>query len=219
MAMTRRNALLLLIGWIIAMAIVLPFDRATAVWVQHHLPLIRHPTLIQVMRVPGRYPYLIPVGILVGLLYRNRWRAAAPLLLTGPPVGLLYTVMKWCFGRRRPVIEIAPFRFHPFIDGIRGLFVSVPGLSFPSGDAMMASATATVVTIILPRWAALAWAWALITCVERVLENAHYLSDVVSGTTGGVLCGWFACWLAIKLLGKHPDEAPADQLLTATPRT
>jgi hypothetical protein len=42
---------------------------------------------------------------------------------------------------------------------------------------------------------------------------------VVSGTAGGVLCGWFACWLAIKLLGKNPDEEPAGQLLTATPRT
>ena len=201
------------------MAIVLPFDRAVAVWVQHHLPLASHPILVQVMRVPGRFPYLIPVGIAIGLLHRHRWRAAAALLLTGPPVGLLYTTLKWCFGRVRPVREIAPFTLHPFINGIRGLFVSVPGLGFPSGDAMMASATATVITIILPRWAPLAWAWALVTCIERVLENAHYLSDVVSGTAGGVLCAWFACWLAIKLLGRHPEEAPTDQLLTATPRT
>ena len=206
MRMNRRNILLLIGLWIIAMAIVVPFDHATALWVQHHSPLRGHSILIQVMRVPGRYPYLIPLGILIGLMHRHRWHAAAPLLLTGPPVGILYTVLKWIIGRKRPIVEIAPFTFHPFIGGIRGLFVAVPGLSFPSGDAMMASATATVVTIVFPRWAAVAWIWALLVCIERVLENAHYLSDVVSGTGGGVLCGWFAFWLTFKILGEHPDR-------------
>jgi membrane-associated phospholipid phosphatase len=219
MVFSRRNMTLLIVGWVIAMAIALPNDRAAAQWVLHHHPLQLHPRLIWFMRLPGRYPFLIPIGVLLGLLHPKKWGAAAPLLLTGPPVGLVYTVLKWCFGRVRPVKVIAPFALHPFIGGIRGLFVAVPGLSFPSGDAMMAAAAATAMTIVLPRWAAAFWAWAVVVCAERVLENAHYLSDVVTGSAGGVVCAWIACWFANCVFGPKPEQTGFEPIVIPSTRT
>jgi membrane-associated phospholipid phosphatase len=123
-------------------------------------------------------------------------------------VGAGYLLLKWMVGRRRPIIIAMPFDFHPFARGIMGLVRAESGLSFPSGHASLAFATATCLTAALPKW----WMifFGIATCVgaERVLENAHYLSDVVAGAGLGVLCGWIALRITEKLFrhGSAPDR-------------
>jgi membrane-associated phospholipid phosphatase len=39
-----------------------------------------------------------------------------------------------------------------------------------------------------------------------VLENAHYLSDVVAGAGLGILCGWIALQLSARWL-REPEQA------------
>jgi membrane-associated phospholipid phosphatase len=122
------------------------------------------------------------------------------MVIAGPLVGLGYLILKWIVGRRRPVIVAAPFDFHPFARGLGGLVHAESGLSFPSGHAALAFATATCLAAALPRWAP---AFFLVACAvgaERVLENAHYLSDVVAGAGVGVLGGIVALALTRRLL-------------------
>ena len=59
-------------------------------------------------------------------------------------------------------------------------------LSFPSGHAACAFATATALSILLPRWRGAFYAVAVLVAAERVLENGHWLSDVVAAAALGV---------------------------------
>jgi undecaprenyl-diphosphatase len=195
---------MLLFLWIAGIALAMAIDRPVALWVQAHRPLDRklpdgakrsgnHPVwTTHIVRLPGNYVFVLLAGIAVGFWHRRRWTAALPVLLSGPLVGATYLVLKWIVGRRRPLYEIAPFTFHPFINGIDGLLHSVSGLAFPSGDATMAFAGAMCMAIALPRWSATFFFWGVLVAAERVLENAHYMSDVVAGAGLGILCAMAA---------------------------
>jgi membrane-associated phospholipid phosphatase len=197
---SKFRAAVLLFLWILAIVLATTIDRPVAEWVQAHRPLDKQTTTgtyrggnhpvwsTRLVRLPGNYVFVAAAGIAVVIFHRKQWRAALPILLSGPLVGASYVLMKWMIGRRRPVIELAPFTFHPFINGIGGLFHSVSGLAFPSGDATMAFAAATCMAAAIPKWSAAFFAWAVIVAVERVLENAHYVSDVTAGAGLGVLC-------------------------------
>jgi membrane-associated phospholipid phosphatase len=212
---SRFRAAVLLFLWILAIVLATTVDRPVAQWVQAHRPLDKptatgvhrpgnHPVWVsKLVRLPGNYVFVAAVGIAVGVFHRKRLVAAVPILLSGPLVGIVYGVLKWVVGRRRPVIELAPFSFHPFINGIGGLF-HISGLAFPSGDATMAFAAATCVAAALPRGAVVFFGWAVVVAVERVLENAHYVSDVTAGAGLGVLCGLAVIHLTRRFLNRAP---------------
>ncbi|HEY8746570.1 MAG TPA: phosphatase PAP2 family protein [Tepidisphaeraceae bacterium] len=233
MTISRPRVWILFVLWLGAIALAMTIDRPVAQWVQENRPLDQrtsiahrsgnHPIwLTKIVRLPGNYGFVLPVGIVIGLFHRKRWIAAAPILLSGPLVGVTYLVIKWMVGRRRPVIELAPFTFHPFINGISGLFKSVSGLAFPSGDATMAFAAAACMAVAIPQWTAAFFAWAVLVSVERVLENAHYVSDVVAGAGLGVLCALTAVLISKKIFSvpeshgfevSNPRAAPENSQL------
>jgi membrane-associated phospholipid phosphatase len=104
--------------------------------------------------------------------------------------GLFYGT-KWAFGRHRPSHLIEPFTFHWFKDGWPGVFYA-QFLSFPSGHACLSFAIAGGLTHLFPRWG---WAFisvAVMVGMERVLEGAHYPSDVVVGAGLGLLSAYIA---------------------------
>lgn len=224
-AISRFRAAVLLFLWILAIVLATTIDRPVAQWVQAHRPLDKptasgvlragnHPIwATRMIRLPGNYVFVAAAGVAVGFFHRKRWAAAVPIFLSGPLVGATYLLMKWMIGRRRPVIELAPFTFHPFINGIGGLFHSVSGLAFPSGDATMAFAGATCIAAALPKWSVGFFAWAGVVAVERVLENAHYVSDVTAGAGLGVLCAMAVIHLT-RLILKPPTTPGFD---VATP--
>jgi membrane-associated phospholipid phosphatase len=162
-------------------------DRPVAQWVHDHPPFDKHAHLVAVVKSPGNYFFTIGIAVVLGVFHSRGIRAAILPLIAGALGGLLYGLIKWIVGRHRPVIEIAPFKFQPFFNGFVGLFKD-PGLSFPSGHTCLSFATATSLTILLPRWKYLWYPLALIVAAERVLENAHYVSDVVAGAALGTLC-------------------------------
>jgi membrane-associated phospholipid phosphatase len=219
MTISRRDAWILLLSWLGAIAVSAAADRPVAQWVQARRPLDKatpsgvarsgnHPIgLTRIVRLPGNYLFVVVAGVGLVVFHRRHWGAAVPVFLSGPLVGMTYVVMKWVVGRRRPVIELAPFTFHPFIDGIGGLVRSVSGLAFPSGDATMAFAAAACMAAALPRWAVLFFAWAALVALERVLENAHYVSDVVAGAGLGILCATAVLWISRRILGRPPGES------------
>jgi membrane-associated phospholipid phosphatase len=58
---------------------------------------------------------------------------------------------------------------------------------------MVAFATATALAILWPRWRWLFYFAAALVAAERVLENAHWLSDTV-GAAGLAICGVHLMW-------------------------
>jgi membrane-associated phospholipid phosphatase len=201
--MTRRRAyrILLALMWVIAFAVALSLDRHIAERVREAHPLNRLGWLAWSLKLPGYYPVTLAIAAILVFFHRRSWHVALPLILSGPLVGIAYTMLKWIVGRHRPVIPpIAPFAFHPFAHGLRGLIHAESGLSFPSGHTALAFATATCLAVSLPRWAMLFFVVAVAVGIERVLENAHYLSDVVAGAGVGILCAWAAMQLSAALL-------------------
>ncbi len=147
-------------------------------------------SLCGVAKLPGVYVTCLPFALLVCVLHRLRWCAGGFLCLAGIAGGF-NTILKWVFGRTRPYKlglpgEPLPFLLKPFRGGLAGLFHQ-ENLAFPSGHAATAFATATALAILLPRWRLAFYAMAGVVAVERVLENAHYLSDTVAAAAMSVI--------------------------------
>lgn len=181
--------------WAMLFAGALMSDRAVAQWVKDTRPIPRRSPLKTWIKPFGNFKYvalLIPVLVIA---HPARWRAGAALLLASALCGTLYGG-KWLVGRHRPFYrgELEPFALHPFIDGLPGIFYA-KALTFPSGHACLAFAAASCLAALLPRGAAAYYLVAATVAAERVLEGAHYPSDVVAGAALG-LC---STWLALRL--------------------
>jgi undecaprenyl-diphosphatase len=183
---------LLLLVWSALFVAALFLDRRVADWVRHAPLYSRGSWFVPLLKLPGNFLFTLVVCLLLAVFHRRTWRAALPLLISGPMVGAGYLLLKWIVGRRRPVIIASPFDFHPLAHGVMGLVHAESGLSFPSGHAAMAFATATCLSAALPRWTIVFFVVACAVGAERVLENAHYLSDVVAGGGLGVLSGYIS---------------------------
>lgn len=206
---------LFLLLWASALVAAFLLDRLVADWVRHAPLYHRSDRFVPILKLPGNFVFTLAVCALLALFHRNRWRAALPLLISGPIVGLFYLFLKWAVGRRRPVIIDAPFQFHPFAHGLMGFIHAERGLSFPSGHATLAFATATCLAAVMPRGAIVFFLVAIAVGAERVLENAHYVSDVVAGAGLGIISGWIAILLASRCFSAETNRGtglqPADE--------
>ena len=144
------------------------------------------------------------MAVALGLFHPWRWRAAGFVALSGAVSGI-NGAFKWVVGRQRPIKGIRPFDIDPFIGGLPGLFTA-KNLCFPSGHACLAFATATAVGICLPRGRPLFYGIAAIVAVERVFENAHYVSDAVAGAAMGVLAARVTHYVLNRYFA--PNEPP-----------
>ena len=216
--MTRSGRRIILISmlWIAVIAAAALADRPIAQWVNRAQPYDKHDWLVQAVKVFGTFPVALILGaIMAGV--RRSWRILVPFVVSGPLVGLAYLLLKWLVGRQRPVLGISPFDFHPLANGLGGLVHAEKGLSFPSGHAAMAFAAATCLAWAAPRGFFVWFLVATAVGAERVLENAHYLSDVLAGAGIGVLCGIAAVRITARMFGRPPpcqlspiDSRPTD---------
>ncbi len=92
---------------------------------------------------------------------------------------------KWLIGRARPAISA----------GLEPLFVG-PASSddfhaFPSGHAASAFGVATGVAGLFPKYRHIAWIWAWLICLSRVVLGRHFVADVIAGGILGY-CGGYA---------------------------
>ncbi len=146
--------------------------------------------MMMVVRAPGYFAIYVPV--LIGLCFVPRWKWRAALLLAIAAVNgaIAYTLLKWSVGRYRPFVDQIPnphpYDFHTFSRGLPGLLVSPPNLCFPSGHSTLAFAAMTSLGMVFPRWRWVFWTIAALTGISRVVEGAHYASDVIAGIAVGV---------------------------------
>jgi len=219
------------IFWVIvallAIAGASAFDRMIAVRVQSSgidEYLKSHRLLMDLLKLPGEYYFVIAVAGVIALAHPLRWRAGGFVLLATAVSGI-NGLIKWVAGRTRPfkldVFEpgtnhplAEPFMLEPFRGGFHGLFHG-KNLSFPSGHAALAFATAAAVAMLWPRsrWRWSGFALAIVVAAERIAENAHWLSDTVAGAALGVGGVYLIHWILMRFfpLASEP-RAPSENV-------
>lgn len=98
--------------------------------------------------------------------------------------GIFVQLLKFAFGRYRPKLL--------FNDQIYGFAPFTGNNSFPSGHSQAIWAAAMAMWFIAPRGRVVWVVAALLISSSRVLTTVHFLSDVVMGSTLGIL---FAFWI------------------------
>jgi membrane-associated phospholipid phosphatase len=187
-----RTFLLILGLWIAAMAVGLWLDAPVA-RVAHRAAIDRDHFGNHVFKMAGDWRFTLAVALALVAWHPQSWRPAGLLALSAVLGGALYQLIKWAAGRQRPLVVIDPFAFRPFINGWQG-FLDQPNMSFPSGHTCLAFATAATLGICIPRWRYAFYALAAVVGIERVAENAHYVTDVVAGAGLGTLAAHLTYW-------------------------
>lgn len=139
----------------------------------------------------------------------------APLGSTALWVVIMFASLIYGYFRRRPaflyfgasvfltfvigyVLKVVLARYRPpllFDEGLYGFhFFSTEWLfnSMPSGHALRAFVTATVLSFFYRRYAAIFFLLAALMASSRVFLNVHYLSDVIFGAYIGILSAFLA---------------------------
>jgi membrane-associated phospholipid phosphatase len=177
--------------WLVAFVIALWLDARVAIFARAHGLedfLHTHRIIRESLKAPGQYWFTILVAAIVAFVHRRRWQASVFVLLATAISGV-NGVIKYIAGRTRPFKLhdnlVEPFVLSPFRGGIHGAMEST-NLCFPSGHAALAFATAASAAILWPRFRWLFYAIATLVAIERIAENAHWLSDNVAAAALGI---------------------------------
>lgn len=155
--------------------------------------------------------FLWPIGlmlIVIGMLSARRLPSMIGPTLTALSIrltflfiaiglpSLLDTVLKRLIGRARPFVEgDNVFAFKPFI-------WRVEYASMPSGHGTTAFAVAFAIGAIWPWTRPLAWTYAVMIGISRVVVTAHHPSDVIASAVFGVVGALLIRnWFAVRRLG------------------
>jgi membrane-associated phospholipid phosphatase len=134
----------------------------------------------------------------------GRWRASAALLAATLLAGGVGALIRFSTGRLRPngIVEYGVANegenvwecFRTFARTPHFPYFSIGGgdLSFPSGHATLAFATAAALSYLSPRGRWLFLALATGTALSRVVMQAHFYSDVIFGAALGYTLGYWA---------------------------
>lgn len=194
--LSRRNALLFALGFVVLIAALYWLDRPLSAWGQGLPDAVR--AFFEWMTQWGESDWiLIPsfaawlIARLLSLVTRDNLRRAlgelaalAGFILVGVGLpSLASTLLKRLIGRGRPETWTAeaPLTFQPFN------WSAWDHQSFPSGHGTTVFSFAMVVAFVWPKafWPALAFATTV--GVSRVVVGAHYPTDVTAAAVLGVL--------------------------------
>lgn len=158
--------------------------------------------LREFLKLPGEGATVAVIAVIIFFAHRARLRGAL-FIVSATLLTSITVVTKWMVGRHRPFTWLneqsdilRPFEFVPFRDGLHGMFTAW-NLCFPSGHTATAFALAAGLAMLWPRGRWVFFAVATVTGLERIIENAHWTSDVVAAAGLGILCA-HACRLMIR---------------------
>jgi membrane-associated phospholipid phosphatase len=129
----------------------------------------------------------VVIGVVVIVLDPRRWRAMVIALLAVAAAGLLANVAQGAIGRLRPNQADTHLAFVPPFSEL----LTKQRVSFPSGEAATALALACVLSHLFPRWRLVFYAGGTLAAGARLVNGAHYLSDVAAGGLVGVVVADF----------------------------
>jgi membrane-associated phospholipid phosphatase len=162
----------------------------------------------RLFRVMGYWPTWWLIGAVAWLLAAPRagvtrrveaWTAALFLVWCSFVAGLAAEIAKLLLRRERPGDGVE-YVFRAFGDRP----FSTSGLGLPSSHAGVAAGGAAALWILFPRGRPI-WALLALGCATtRVLDRAHWLSDVAVG----VALGAMVAWLSARVLGIGPEPGP-----------
>ncbi len=132
------------------------------------------------LRVAGFLPVWIAIGAALALHTRRR-AIGIGLTLSAGLAGLIAELGKLAIRRGRPG-EVAGYVFHPLPADL-----STAGLGMPSSHAAVAFGGAFLLARLYPRVAVVVVLWATGCGLTRMLDGAHFLSDVVAAAGIGWL--------------------------------
>lgn len=181
---SRTMAILLVVGVVaIGCAMFLDVPVATRMHtLEFPMPL---KSVLRVLRLPGDYLFTVVLAAIIAARFRSCIRFAIDLLIVTAIASGVAAILKWSFGRNRPFKGLPAFEWSPF-PPINAHTQYGALLSFPSGDSTLAFATAAMLARAFPRWAPLAYGWAIVVAVTRVVQRAHYPADVTAGAVLGI---------------------------------
>lgn len=138
---------------------------------------------------------------LIVVLHPRRWPAATAGLIAVVAAATVASVSQRAIGRLRPNQAESHLAF---TQPAFGVFHRAP-VSFPSGEAATAFALACVLSRLFPRRRAAFLVFAVLAACSRLVNGAHYLSDVGAGAVLGTLV---ADPLLRVILRRWPDASP-----------
>lgn len=135
---------------------------------------------------------VLVITALVAILDREQRRFVPRLLYFAFGAGLANNLVKLLVTRLRPTAffdlpehEVA---WHSF-RGIPGILGAASHQSFPSGHTATAVGLAIVMSHLYPRGRWLWWLLAGLAAFQRVMERAHFVSDVLAGAAVACIVG------------------------------
>lgn len=175
-------------------------------WVFEHLsnPNVYGTEWGRLLRVMGWWPTWCTAAVALYLHQRAHDPASAKRhswLLVGSPAaaGLLCELLKLVIRRERPGLWQGMSVFRDFSDHPW----STAGLATPSSHTMVAFGALTMMARLFPRarwvWYALAWGCG----ITRILDRAHFVSDVTFAAILGWAVAW-GLWLRYETKGRQP---------------
>lgn len=160
--------------------------------VHRHVRLER---LIRAISFSGDgYLYLL-LAIMLPMMYPTQ---GVNLLITGLVAFLIelpvYWTLKNAFKRRRPfrVVQAMAPALNPSDE-----------FSFPSGHTTAAFMMAALIAVFFPALTAIAYLWASLIGLSRIMLRVHFLSDVLAGALLGTLIAYLSIsgLLSLSFLG------------------
>jgi len=107
---------------------------------------------------------------------------------------VIANVLKYPFSRYRPNSGTAISGVDSWLAIFDGSFWDSTHRSFPSGHSATAVALAIGLSIVYPRGKYFFATFALMACLQRIVSQAHYPSDVLAGAAIATLC----CWICMR---------------------